>query len=81
MTSSADLLKDLVRIHQLPRVCMRNGIGKISPKTNWYRKHSLDRYLKDPKQAELHAALNRALFTGEIGRFESVRFIESKGNK
>ncbi|KKM00112.1 hypothetical protein LCGC14_1807690 [marine sediment metagenome] len=54
------------------------GLGKLDARHRYYYNHSLRRYLKNPKNKQLHEDMNKALREGEMGIFDGVTLHCSK---
>lgn len=67
-----------IRLHQPPKVCRTTRTW--GAKQSYYYRHSLARYEKTADGRRYSEMIRRMLSarTGEIGRVDSIRFVESK---
>jgi hypothetical protein len=68
-----------VRPYYSPKKSIPKSVfEKRTAKQKWYYEQSLLRYCKDPLQKRLLNTVSKAMVRGEIGRFESFRFVTSE---
>lgn len=76
-------MAEWIRRHKLPRNFWK-GMGlfdKLDARHRYYYNHSLNRYLKDPKQKQLWEDMSKIVCSGQMGIFEGVTLHCSQGDK